>query len=62
MLETHAQTNKLSGLQALCAFAAFSVVLYYAVEAALSRFSGDIDFTPLREVAWLGIFGVDGFL
>lgn len=61
MLEAQVSTNKLSSLQALRAFAASSVVLFHAVEIATRQVSGTGEFMLLRDIAWLGSFGVDVF-
>ena len=55
------QSNKLSSLQALRAFAASAVVFFHAVEASVRGQSPNSAETILREIAWLGSFGVDVF-
>lgn len=61
MLEPPKFAGRLSAVQALRFFAASVVVIYHAVEATLRHGGGENKDTVLREIAWLGNFGVDVF-
>lgn len=53
--------NRLSAILALRAFAASAVVVYHSVEATLRNVTAETTPPLLKEVAWLGNFGVDVF-
>ena len=61
MLETPRPANRLYSIQALRAFAASAVVVYHAVEAALRGVPKSSATDLMKEIAWLGNFGVDVF-